>query len=238
MQGPVLYPNQQPVQPIMPIMPAQQTPKPVPGHVLNRLTYYILPVVLIILVGASMFWLQWASQRGLALGYPTPHVQLFTSVGNNTVQARTSIQFTADSPGRGLTFSWDFGDNTFGSGISVSHSYQSGGSYTVTVRATDALNQTSTATQTVTVTILRPQASFIATNNGSGYYTFDASGSTVDPSTQISNYSWDFGDQYTNPNGYSQESHQYYYSGTYTITLTITDATGQTSSPYTQTITV
>ncbi len=96
MQEPVFYSNQPPVQPIM---PAQQMPKPIPGHVLNRLTYYILPVVLVILVGASMFWLQWASQRGLSLGYPTPHVQLFTSVGSSSVQARTAIQFTAEFSG-------------------------------------------------------------------------------------------------------------------------------------------
>ncbi|HVB23176.1 MAG TPA: PKD domain-containing protein [Ktedonobacteraceae bacterium] len=229
MQGSVVYPN---------VPPTQQTRQSMPGHVLNRLVYFILPVVLVVLVGASMFWLQWASQRGIALGYPTPHVSMFTSVNNNTVQVRNAIQFTADSLGRGLTYSWDFGDNTFGNGLAVSHSYQSGGSYTVTVTVTDVINQSSTARQTVTVTVPGPQAMFTAQNNGGGYYMFDASGSSADPSTSISTYSWDFGDQQTDQNGSSQESHYYYYYGTYTVTLVVTDALGQSSSQYTQTITV
>ena len=230
MQGPVVYSN---------LPPTQQPQQRMPGYVLNRLVYFILPIVMVVLVGASMFWLQWASQRGVALGYPTPHVAMFTSAdnNNNTVQIRNAIQFTADSPGRGLTYSWDFGDNTGGSGTAVSHNYVSGGSYTVSVTVTDALNQSSTARQTVTVTVPAPQASFTAQNDGNGYYTFDASGSSADPSTTISTYSWDFGDQYNDPNGGQQENHYYYYTGTYTVTLTVTDALGQSSSQFTQTIT-
>ncbi|MEO8970968.1 MAG: PKD domain-containing protein [Ktedonobacteraceae bacterium] len=232
MQGPVVYSN---------LPPNQQAQQRMPGHVLDRLVYFILPIVMVILVGASMFWLQWASQRSVTLGYPTPHVALFSSAGNNSVPVRNAIQFSADSPGRGLTYSWNYGDNTFGSGTAVSHNYQSGGSYTVTVTVTDALNQSSTASQQVTVTVPPPQASFTYTyTSGYGYitYTFDASGSTVDPSTSISTYSWDFGDQYPNSNGYQQVSHSYYYSGTYTITLVVTDALGQSSNQYTQTITI
>jgi PKD repeat protein len=229
MQGPVIYSN----------LPSnQQTQQRMPGYGLNRLVYFILPIVIVIFVGASMFWLQWASQRSIALGYPTPHVAMFTSVDNNIVPVMNAIQFTADSPGRGLTYTWNFGDNTSGSGTAVTHSYQSGGSFTVTVTVTDAINQSSTASQTVTVTVPAPQAVFTAQNNGGGYYMFDASGSRADPSTTISTYSWDFGDQQTDPNGSQQESHTYYYSGTYTVTLVVTDALGQSSSQYTQTITV
>lgn len=220
MQGPVVYSN---------VPPTQQTRQPMPGQVLNRLVYFILPVVLVVLVGASMFWLQWASQRGIALGYPTPHVSMFTSVNNNTVQVRNAIQFTADSPGRGLTYAWDFGDNTSGNGLAVSHSYQSGGSYTVTVTVTDVINQSSTARQTVTVTVPPPQASFTYTNNSYGGITFDASGSTSDPSTSITTYSWDFGDGYTDSTSNSQDYHSYSNYGSYNVTLTVTDGTGQTS---------
>lgn len=228
MQGPVVYSN---------LPPTQQPLQHMPGHVLNRLVYFILPIVMVVLVGASMFWLQWASQRSISLGYPTPHVAMFSSVGDNTIEVRDAIQFTADSPGRGLSYSWDFGDNTVGSGTTVSHNYVSGGSYTVSVTVTDALNQSSTARQTVTVTVPAPQASFTAQNDGDGYYTFDASGSSADPSTAIETYNWDFGDQYNDPNGSQQEDHYYYYSGTYTVTLVVTDALGQSSSPYTLTIT-
>lgn len=234
MQEPVFYSNQQPVQPIM---PAQQMPKPIPGHVLNCLSYFILPVLLVILVGGSMFWLQWASQRSMALGYPTPHASIVSSA-TGTVQAGSAVQFTADSPGRGLTYLWNFGDNTSLSGASVSHTYQNGGSYTVTLYVTDGINQSSTATQTVTVALLAPQASFTYTNNGYGYIAFDASGSTADPSTSIATYNWQFGDGYTDLTGNPQDSHSYSNYGSYTVTLTVTDASGQTSSSSTQTINV
>ena len=229
MQGPVVYSN---------LPPTQQTRRPVPGHVLNRLVYFILPIVLVVLVGASMFWLQWASQRGIALGYPTPHVAIFTSVNNNTVQVRNAIQFTADASGRGLTYVWDFGDNTSGTGLAVSHSYQRGGAYTVTVTATDVINQSSTTRQTVTVTVPPPQASFTSNNSyGYGYVYFDASSSIADPSTYIQSYNWDFGDGNTYQTSNPQYDYQYAnYGQQYTVTLTVTDGTGQTSSSSVQTI--
>ena len=220
MQGSVVYSN---------VPPTQSTQQRMPGHVLNRLVYFILPVVMVILVGASMFWLQWASQRGIALGYPKPHVAMFTSASSNTVQVRDAIQFTANSPGRGLTYYWNFGDNTSGSGAAVSHSYQSGGTYTATVTVTDVINQSSTASQTVTVTVPPPQASFTYTNNGNGYITFDASGSSADASTSLTTYGWDFGDGNTDSTSSSQDYHYYNNYGAYSVTLTVTDATGQTS---------
>jgi PKD repeat protein len=234
MQEPVFYSNQPPVQPIM---PAQQTSKPIPGHVLNRLTYYILPVMLVVFVGASMFWLQWASQRGIALGYPTPRAHIVSSAAG-TVQPGSAVQFTADSQGRGLTYQWEFGDNTSLSGASVSHTYQSGGTYTVTLTVRDVINQSSTTTQTVNVALLAPQATFTYTNNGYGYIYFDASGSTADRSTSIATYNWQFGDGATDSTGNSQDSHSYNNYGSYTVTLTVTDASGQTSSAYTQSIAV
>ena len=223
MQGPAIYSN------IPPAQQGQQGQQHVPGHVWNRLVYFILPVVMVVLVGGSMFWLQWASQRSLALGYPTPHASMFTSAANNTVQVRNAIQFTAASPGRGLTYSWDFGDNSYGDGVSITHSYQSGGTYTVSVTVTDALNQSSTTSQRVTVSVPPPQAAFTYTNNGYGTINFDASGSSADPSTSLTTYSWDFGDGGTDSTSSAQDYHNYSNYGTYSVTLTVTDGTGQTS---------
>ena len=231
MQGPALYANQQPMQSM------QQPQQHVSGHVLNRLVYYILSVMLVVFVGASMFWVQWAAQRGIALGYPTPHARIVLS-STGTIHPGNAVQFTADSPGRGLTYLWNFGDNSGLSGVSVSHTYQGGGTYTVTLTVTDVINQSSTTTQTLNVALLAPHASFTYTNNGYGYIAFDASGSTADPSTSIATYNWQFGDGYTDSTGNSQDSHSYSNYGSYTVTLTVTDASGQTSSSSTQNITV
>ena len=73
-----------------------------------------------------------------------------------------------------------------------------------------------------------------------GYYTqtidFDASGSTID--TSSATYNWTFGDGSTDSTMYPTDQHYYSYTGTYTVTLTITDSSGQTSNPYTLQVTV
>jgi PKD repeat protein len=89
------------------------------------------------------------------------------------------------------------------------------------------------------VTVPAPQASFAYGSNGYGYVTFDASGSTAYPGTSIASYNWDFGDGNSYQTSYAQYNYQYAnYGQQYTVTLTVTDALGQTSNPFTQTITV
>jgi hypothetical protein len=51
---------------------------------------------------------------------------------------------------------WDFGDGTTATGAGVSHSYQSGGTYTVTATATDAAGNTTTKTAAIKVAALPP----------------------------------------------------------------------------------
>ena len=55
--------------------------------------------------------------------------------------AHDDVAFTAmnasDADGQGLSFAWDFGDGTRGTGATVRHSYSTPGAYIVTVRAQD-----------------------------------------------------------------------------------------------------
>ncbi len=197
----------------------------------------LLALLLVALIAGSMAWLQWASQRGLALGYPQPHVQ-FTSVPGGTLLVHQGYQFSADASGRDLTYSWDFGDQSGDSGQAVSHAYQSNGTFTVTVTVVDPLGHSSSVTTQVTVLPPAPQASFTYAVGYYGYVGFDASNSSADPSTYIASYNWDFGDGYTDQTGGPQDYHYYSYYGTYQVTLIVVDGTGQQSSPYQLEVTI
>jgi len=67
--------------------------------------------------------------------------------------AGDNITFVASTPGgvQPYNYSWSFGDSTTGSGSPVSHTYQSDGSYVVTLTLTDTNNQTANTNETITV---------------------------------------------------------------------------------------
>lgn len=200
-------------------------------------TLALVSLLIIALIAIGMGWLQWASQRSLSMGYPAPNVQMTTQIPGNLV-LNQSYQFSAASQGRDVTYIWDFGDQTTSSGPVVNHAFQSSGNYTVTVRVTDAIGQKSTASTQVTVLPPPPQATFTYSVGYYGYVAFDASNSTADPGTSIAYYDWNFGDGLTDHTSSSQDSHSYSSYGTYTVTLTVTDATGQQSTAYSATVSV
>jgi PKD repeat protein len=107
----------------------------------------------------------------------------------------------------------------------------------VRLTVTDSLGQVDTATSTATVTDETPSAAFtIAVRNPeSGQaIAFDGSPSR-DPDGSISSYAWSFGDgsRAWGP----APTHTYSSPGTYSVTLTVTDSSGQRSS-VTQQLTV
>lgn len=208
------------------------------GRWLQRVSPLLLSALVVLFVGGGFYWLQWASQRGITLGYPKPSVNM-TLAPSSTILINTTTVFAAAANGRELTYTWDFGDGTGDSGPSVSHNFQKNGSFTVTVEVNDPIGQASTTTTTVSVAPPAPQAVFTYNySDYGGYVYFDASNSSADPSTAIAAFSWDFGDGNTDPNGYAREGHQYYYVGNYQVTLVVTDQTGQRSNPYTITVVI
>jgi parallel beta-helix repeat protein len=154
------------------------------------------------------------------------------------------LQVVADASGSAAgsspisSYSFNFGDGTTvgpQSGATANHTYQSAGSYTVTVTATDSNNLTSQATKSVTVNAQQatgPTAA-LSVSPASGtaplQVTADASGSTAG-SSPISSYTFDFGDGTTvGPQSGATANHTYQSAGSYTVTVTATDSNSLTS---------
>jgi thermitase len=104
-----------------------------------------------------------------------------------------------------LTYTWDFGDGTVGSGETPSHTYAYGGNFTVTLTVADGISGEDTAETTVSVQEVNDQP--VAVHNGpftaeTGQpIQFDASGSydadnldSTPTNDQTLSYLWDFGD--------------------------------------------
>jgi PKD repeat protein len=131
-----------------------------------------------------------------------------------------------------VSYTWDLGDGTTGSGVNVAHSYGVAGSYEVTLTVTDDGGLSDSATQTIQVeepVINQPP---IAVINGptSGLagevLSFDGSGSSDDG--HIVSYAWDLGDGATGSG--VNVAHSYSAAGSYEVTLTVTDDGGLSDS--------
>jgi PKD repeat protein len=146
-----------------------------------------------------------------------------------------SMAGTATDPGlidqAGLTYRWDFGDGTKGSGPIVSHSYTQAGSYTarLTVTDKDGARGNDTAAVEVYATNQPPQAVIKGPASGlvGETLTFSGGGSS-DGDGKIVQYAWDFGDG-TTANGV-KVNHSYSKAGSYQVTLTVTDDGGLNDS--------
>ena len=147
----------------------------------------------------------------------------------------------------GLQVRWDFeSDGTWDTDWSaektVSHTYVTAGSYTITLEVTDTSGLTDTATKVVTVSEApvpntAPTAAFTVTP-GSGdtetVFVLDASGSSdAEDGLAGLQVRWDFESDGTWDTDWSAEktvSHTYVTAGSYTITLEVTDTGGLTDT--------
>jgi PKD repeat protein len=161
----------------------------------------------------------------------------------DTVQLDASASHYLD--GDPLTYTWDFGDGSSGTGVQPTHVYADNGVYTATVSVSDG-SAVTTATTTVTVLNVAPTAAVFGPGGAVPYETIPVVVVATDPSPvdQASSftYSVDWGDGTTQtvPWNYSVVglSHAYTATGTYTVTATATDKDGATGPVGQTTVTV
>lgn len=86
---------------------------------------------------------------------------------------------STDSDGTVASYAWNYGDGATGTGKTSSHTFATGGTYTVTLKVTDNQGATNTATGTVTVTVPAAQPFALDAFNrttASGWGTADTGG--------------------------------------------------------------
>lgn len=132
------------------------------------------------------------------------------------------------------SYSWDFGDGNSSINDNPSHTYDEDGTYTVTLTATNNCGAV-TATQTVTVASM-PTAGFSA-NITSGCAPFIVQFSN-ESSENATTFQWTFPGGTPASSSAENPSVTYNEAGTYTVTLTVSNAAGSNSVTETNFITV
>ena len=138
-----------------------------------------------------------------------------------------------------VSYAWNFGDGSTGSGQVTSHAFATAGNFVVTLTVTGTMGETKTAARVVQVgSGTPPTADFVYSPTGpvAGQQVyFNASASKAAVGRTLVSYEWDFGYGTWQSGIVAQAT--YSVAGTYTVTLVVTDDIGQKASK-SQTVTV
>jgi PKD repeat protein len=160
---------------------------------------------------------------------PPPAPPTANAGPDRTLNEADPVTFTGQASGTSpLSYAWDFGDGSSGSGtLTPSHTYQDNGTYTVTLTVTDANGLTAQDVAVVTVNNLPPTATVGPFSGQVGTpIAFTANATDPSPADRAAGltYVWDFGDG-TTGNGQTP-SHAYTAEGLYQVLLTVSDKDG------------
>ncbi len=136
-----------------------------------------------------------------------------------------------DPEGGALDFLWNFGDNKTSSLKSPEYSWNSPGTFTVSLTVEDGEGQETTSTKDIEVKSLGPVASFAFS---SGEKTRSNNNVTLDGSESsalgapIKEYKWNFGNGDELTTNESNTEYSWNLGGFYNVTLTVVDEDGET----------
>ena len=163
-----------------------------------------------------------------------------------TPQAFQTVAFDASTSTNGGTscatlcsYSWDFGDGTSSTGLTTTHQFRTASTFSVTLTVTDPRGASATKANSIAVAAPTPPTPAFtisptpAPTNVDVF--FNASGSKPAAGRTITSYTWAFGDG-ASGSGVTT-SHRFAGSGTFTITLSVTDDASATAQ-ISQTLTV
>ena len=134
-----------------------------------------------------------------------------------------------------VSYSWNFGDGSSGSGRTTSHVFSKQQTYLITLTVSNDAGLSASSTQSLSVGAgTNPTPAFVfsptAPTPAQAVF-FDASTSKPGGSHRLVRYVWNFGDGSTFADSSSPTtSHTYAVAGTWVVTLTVADDTGQTAS--------
>lgn len=137
----------------------------------------------------------------------------------------TTVFFTDQSTGSGLTWQWDFGDGGSSTARNPIHSFTAPGNFLVALTVDNGFGSDQ-ATETIRVSVL--DAAFEAVSSlgcGPLEVTFTNGGSST---AGITDWSWDFGDG--GNSSLADPSHVYTEPGVYDVTLAVEDLDGCSGS--------
>jgi PKD repeat protein len=161
-------------------------------------------------------------------GTPVPSFTFSPSSPITQADVTFDGSLSSDSDGRIVSYSWNFGDGSQGSGVVVKHEFSTEGSYTVTLTVTDDRGQSASISKNVGVsTSAAPKADFVispTTPAVNQKVFFNAAPSTASVGRTIVRYDWDYGSGRQDSGALVWQV--YTQPGTYTVVLTVTDDAG------------
>ena len=186
---------------------------------------------------------------------PTARFTAKPSYGNSPLTVVFDASLSSAVDGTIAVYAWNFGDDTTGSGVMISHTFTATATtnFTVTLTVTD--NSGSTGTTSLVVTAMVPvivatdgptasftksdtvrifPSPFLPSNSSLFEVEFDPVLSTAAPGHTLKTFLWNFGDGETlSATTNATVKHTYSFSGpshTYVVTLTVIDEQGLNDS--------